>query len=71
MQALAYKSKMMDAEVIEKVTINTMLYDLIEAISEEIEPGEDELIVPVVLDLIKSGRLKWKRNQRNCRTKNK
>jgi hypothetical protein len=66
MQALAYKTEMMDSDLSEKTTINITLYDLIEAISEEIEPGENELIVPVVLDLIESGRVKRKRNNRNC-----
>lgn len=34
--------------------INTTLYKLIEAINEELQPGEEELIVEIVLDLVKN-----------------
>ena len=40
-------------------SIETTLYDLIEAISEEIKTGEDHLIAQTVFHLINSGRLKF------------
>jgi hypothetical protein len=39
-------------------TIHCTHYDLIEAISEEVEPGEERLIVTTVLDLIELGKVR-------------
>jgi len=39
--------------------IETTLYDLIEAISEEIGPGEDHLLAQTVRHLIDTGKLKF------------
>ena len=38
-------------------TAKTTLYQLIEAISEEVQPGEDRLVVEAVLDLIDTGQI--------------
>ena len=43
----------------ENTTINTTLYELIEAIIDTIEPGEDTLIKAIVHDLGESGKLRW------------
>lgn len=39
-------------------TIHCTLYDLIEAISEEVEPGEERLIATTVLNLIELGKVR-------------
>jgi hypothetical protein len=39
-------------------TTKITLYDLIDAISDEVKPGEDQLVVEVVLHLRESGRIK-------------
>ena len=38
--------------------IITTLYDLIEAISDEVQPGEESLLTDVVLHLLDSGKIK-------------
>jgi hypothetical protein len=40
------------------VTIKTTLYELIEALSDVVESGDDTLVNVVVLDLIDSGRMR-------------
>ena len=37
--------------------IRTTLYDLIEALHAEVQPGEEALIVPTVMHLLRSGRI--------------
>ena len=39
-------------------TVKTTLYDLIEAISDQVQPEQDWLVVEAVLDLIDTGRVK-------------
>ena len=39
--------------------IQTTLHDLIEAISEEVETGEDRLVAEIVLDMLEAGRIKF------------
>jgi hypothetical protein len=39
--------------------IDTTLYELIEAIIDTIEPGEDALIQATVQKLVESGKLSW------------
>lgn len=41
------------------ISIKSTLYDLIEAISDEVEQGEENLITASVLDLIESGKIKF------------
>ena len=36
-------------------TVKTTLYDLVEAVSEEVGPGEDKLVAEIVSGLIGSG----------------
>jgi len=59
MEALAYAHRQMDLYCPTAITNRSTLYDLIEAIEDEIEQGEEELIAPVVLDLIESHKVKW------------
>ncbi len=44
MKASAQFSSLNEMPVKEETTIQTSLYDLIEAVSEEINPGEEDLI---------------------------
>ena len=39
--------------------IKTTLYDLIEAINSEVSPEEDALVIATVMDLLKSGRVRF------------
>ena len=39
--------------------IETTLYDLISALNDELAPEEEELILPILIDLMNSGRLKF------------
>jgi hypothetical protein len=45
--------------------IDTTLYELIEAIMDTIEPGEDALIEATVQGLVESGKLSWIRRVRD------
>jgi hypothetical protein len=65
MEALAYAHGQADSYRPSAMTIRGTLYDLIEVIEEEIEPGEEHLIVPVVFDLIESHKVKWVRSHRD------
>lgn len=42
-----------------QTTIETTLYDLIETISGEVDPGEDKMIVTTVSRVLNSGRVKF------------
>jgi hypothetical protein len=46
-------------------TIETTLYDLVEAISSEVEPGEEDLITATLVHLLNSGRVKFCGDPRN------
>jgi len=48
-----------DQEYLELGTTNTTLYELIDAISEQVQPGEDGLVAEVVLHLLETGRIKF------------
>ena len=39
--------------------VETTLYDLIAALSDELRPEEEELVVPILVDLMNSGQLKF------------
>jgi hypothetical protein len=47
----------------ESVIIKTTLYDLIEAINNEVPPEEEALVVAAVIDLFKSGRVRFLSDQ--------
>jgi hypothetical protein len=40
------------------ITTKTNLYRLIEAVQEEVSPGDDALVVAVVSDLLSTGRIR-------------
>jgi len=47
-----------------KRTIRTTLYELIEAIEDEVKPGEEELVTATVLDLMESGKIKLRQRRK-------
>jgi hypothetical protein len=47
----------------ESAMIKTTLYDLIDAIRTEVAPDEDELVVATVLYLMRSGRMRFLKEQ--------
>ena len=49
-------------------TITTTLYELIEAISEEVQLGEDWLVNEVVLDLLDTSHTRFSRDLRGFKT---
>ena len=51
----------------EPTTIETTLYELVEAISTEVEPGEDDLIIATVVHLLNSGRVKFTGDWRHAK----
>jgi hypothetical protein len=40
-------------------TLTTTLYELIEAVQNAVEPGEEALVVPIVAHLLRTGRVTW------------
>jgi hypothetical protein len=49
----------------ENTAIDTTLYELIAAIIDTIEPGEDALIEATVQELVESGKLRWIRTAKH------
>jgi hypothetical protein len=43
-------------------TITTTLYDLIAALQEVVDPGEEALVVATVVSMLRAGRLTWHGN---------
>jgi hypothetical protein len=39
-----------------RTVVSTTLYDLIAAVGDAIEPGEEDLVVPIVAHLLRAGR---------------
>lgn len=54
---------LMGPDVWRKRIIRTTLYDLIGTMINEVQSSEENLIVAAVLDLLKSGRVKWARTR--------
>jgi hypothetical protein len=53
---------------VESTTIETTLYELIEAIGAEVEPGEDDLlIIATMVHLLNSGQVKFTGDWKNAR----
>ena len=50
-----------NAELKRRGATRTTLYEIIEAIGDELETGEESVIAAVILNLIQSGRMKWAR----------
>ena len=57
MEAIAQSFCAAEPEHSASTTIETTLYELIEAINEQVHPGEDRLVVETVLDLIDTGQI--------------
>jgi len=57
MEATAQSFCAAEPEYSGSTTIETTLYELIEAINEQVQPGEDRLVVETVLDLIDTGQI--------------
>ena len=66
MQALAYKEKAKNRGSGGVEPIKTSLYGLISSIRDALGPGEEDLVVAVVLDLIRPGRAKWVRRHKSA-----
>jgi hypothetical protein len=45
-------------------TVETTLYDLISALSDELETEEEALLLPILIDLMNSGRIKFVDSER-------
>lgn len=58
MDALARRSFLEGLLGSKRTTTKTDLYHLIEAIQEEVSPGGDALVVAIVSDLLRSGRVR-------------
>ena len=67
MKALAHVMDTMTPDLHRAATRTSTLYDLIAAISDEAEPGEEGLILEAVLGLMKSGKIKWVHGHRDRR----
>jgi hypothetical protein len=48
---------------IQRASLVTTVYELIEAIDEELQPGEEKLVASIFLDLIASGEVKFISNR--------
>ncbi len=49
----------MPKDVQNSTMVETTLYDLISALSTEMGAGQEELVIPIVVDLLNSGRIKF------------
>ncbi len=59
MQAMAKAFHTIEPAHSGSTTVRTTLYELIEAIGKEVEPGEDRLVTETVLDLVDTGQVKF------------
>ena len=57
MEAIAQSFSAAEPEHSGLTTIETTLYELIEAVGEEVQPGEDRLVVETMLDLFDTGQI--------------
>ena len=46
-------------------TITTTLHDLIAALQEVVDPGEEALVVATVVSMLRAGRLTWRASARS------
>jgi hypothetical protein len=47
----------------QRAPLVTTAYELIKAIDEELQPGEEQLVAPIFMDLIASGEVKFISNR--------
>ena len=64
MNPLAQKRKILGRDFPEARLVRTTLDDLIEAMTDGVEPMDEGLIVAAALDLTESGKIKWTRPRR-------
>jgi len=55
MQVIAQTSRTEEPAHLQFTSVNTTLYNLIEAISKEVQPSEDRLVPAIVSDLFNRG----------------
>ena len=67
MNALAHVMDTAKPDPHEAAKRTSTLYDLIEAIGDEADPGEEELIVKAVQNLMRCGKIKWLSENRNLK----
>ena len=67
MQLMAQTLPAMELTHPELNTITSTLYELIETVSEEVQPGEDRLVNETVLHLFDTGQVKFSEKMFNCR----
>jgi hypothetical protein len=65
MEALAFRRQRTKSCFSKGRGIKTTLYELIEAVTNEVESGEEELVAGAVLDLIESRKMKWIRGDKD------
>jgi hypothetical protein len=67
MKVIAQKSGTLGLDSPDPSTVRTTLYELIEAMTEEAEQTDEDLIVAAVLDLTESRKIKWTRPRRGIK----
>ena len=65
MEAIAYDLQIEETIHPELLTIETNLYELIEAIHDEVEHEEDWMVPEIVLDLIDTGKIRFLGSRKN------
>jgi hypothetical protein len=55
MDAVASASMVPEREGATRTVVYTTLYDLIAAVDAAISPGEEDLVAPIVVDLLRAG----------------
>jgi uncharacterized protein YbcI len=58
MQQATQSLQVLAQENLEYEYITTTLYELIEAVNEELQPGEEELLGRIVLDLVEDQKIR-------------
>jgi predicted HTH domain antitoxin len=64
MQAKALKLPIRASNNPRSTCVKATLYELIDAISDEVQPAEDRLVAEVVIDLFETGKIKFKGNSK-------
>jgi hypothetical protein len=63
MNALAAQQESKDRRCSRSRMNRCTLYDLVEAMCDETQPGEDHLVTEAVLDLFRTGRIRLHKNR--------
>ena len=62
MHAVASGSMVPEREGATRTVVYTTLYDLIAAVGDAIEPGEEDVVAPIVAHLLRAGRAQFLRD---------